>query len=125
MLHRIKNITFYSATADVWLSVSSDPYMNYTIHFITEKWELQSIALSTLFFPEDHNGENLSDAIKETLQSWNLDSKNQVCLTIDNSSDILRAVKKFLGWTHLPCFGDNLHPAIRHSLKDDTRIDRL
>ena len=124
VLHSIKNITFYSATTDMWSSVSSDPYMSYTIHFVTEKWELQSIALSTLFFPEDHNGENISDAIKETLQSWNLDSKNQVCLTTDNGSNILRAVKTILGWTHLPCFGHNLHLAIGHSWKDDTRIDR-
>ena len=124
LLHSIKNITFYSATADMWSSVSSDPYMSYTIHFVTEKWELQSIALSTLFFPEDHNGENISDAIKEPLQSWNLDSKNQVCLTTDNGSNILRALKTILGWTHLPCFGHNLHLAIGHSLKDDTRIDR-
>ena len=124
MLHSIKNIAFFSATTDMWSSVSSDPYMSYTIHYITEKWELQSIALSTLYFPEDHTGENLSDTIKETLQSWNLDSKNQVCLTTDNGSNILRAVKTILGWTHLPCFGHNLHLAIGHSLKDDTRIDR-
>ena len=73
MLQSIKNIAFFSATTDMWSSVSSDPYMSYTIHYITQKWELQSIALSTLYFPEDHTGENLSDAIKETLQSWNLD----------------------------------------------------
>ena len=67
---------------------------------------------------------NLSDAIKETLQSWNLDSKNQVHLTTDNGSNVLRAVKTILEWTHLPCFGHNLHLAIGHSLKDDTWIDR-
>ena len=124
VLHNIKNLKSYSATTDMWSSVNHDPYMSYTIHYITEEWELQSIALGTLYFPEDHTGENLSDAIKETLQSWNLDSKNQVCLTTDNGSNVLRAVKTILGWTHLPCFGHNLHLAIGHSLKDDTRIDR-
>ena len=108
----------------MWSSVNGDPYMSYTIHYITEEWELQSIALGTLYFPEDHTGENLSDAIKETLQSWNLDIKNQVCLTTDNGSNVLCTVKTILGWTHLPCFGHNLHLAIGHSLKDDTRINR-
>ena len=51
---------FSKIRSHMWSSVSSDPYMSYTIHFVTEKWELQSIALSTLFFPEDHNGENIS-----------------------------------------------------------------
>ena len=55
---------------------------------------------------------NLSDVIKETLQSWSLDNKNQVCLTTDNDGNILRAVKTILGWTHLPCFGHNLNLAI-------------
>ena len=108
----------------MWSSINGDPYMSYTIHYITEEWELRSTALGTLYFPEDHTSENLSEAIKETLQSWNLDSKNQVCLTTDNGSNILCAVKTILGWTHLPCFGHNLHLAIGHSLKDDTRIDR-
>ena len=80
VLHNIKNLKSYSATTDMWSSVNGDSYMSYTIHYITEEWELQSIALGTLYFPEDHTGENLSDAIKETLQSWNLDSKNQICL---------------------------------------------
>ena len=41
----------------MWSSVNGDPYMSYTIHYITEEWELQSIALGTLYFPEDHTGE--------------------------------------------------------------------
>ena len=54
--HNIKNLKFYSATTDMWSSINGDPYMSYTIHYITEEWELQSTALGTLYFPEDHNG---------------------------------------------------------------------
>lgn len=124
VLQNIRNLTFYSATTDMWSSINGDPYMSYTIHYITEEWELRSTALGTLYFPQNHTGENISDAIRETLESWKLDSKNQVCLTTDNGSNILCAVKTILGWTHLPCFGHNLHLAIGHSIKDDTRIDR-
>ena len=46
-----------------------------------------------------HNGENLAQAITDTLQSWGLESKNQVCLTTNNGSNILRAVKAILNWT--------------------------
>ena len=40
VLQSIKNLKFYSATTDVWSSINGDPYMNYTIHYITEEWEL-------------------------------------------------------------------------------------
>lgn len=39
VLHHIKNLKFYSATTDMWSS-NSDLYMSYTIHYITEEWEL-------------------------------------------------------------------------------------
>jgi len=82
--------------------------MSYTIH-ISKEWELSTFTLNTMYFPQDHNGENLADAIKDTLQAWELDSKNQVCLTNDNGSNILRAVSTILNWTHLPCFEHNLN----------------
>ena len=124
VLHTITNIQYFSATTDMWSSINGEPYMSYTIHYITEDFGLHSTALGTFYFPEDHTGENIADAIKETLHSWNLDKKNQVCITTDNGSNILCAVKTILGWTHLPCFGHNLHLAVRHSLKHDSRIDR-
>jgi len=124
VVHDIKNIEFYSATTDMWSSVNSDPYMSYTIHYVSKEWDLRSIALGTMYFPQDHNGENLAEAITDTLQSWGLDSNNQVCITTDNGSNILRAVKTILNWTHLPCFGHNLHLAIGNTLKDDGRVDR-
>ena len=40
VLQNIRNLTFYSATTDMWSSINGDPYMSYTIHYITEEWEL-------------------------------------------------------------------------------------
>ena len=89
MLYDIKNIEFYSATTDMWSSVNSDPYMSYTIHYVSKEWDLHSIALSTMCFPQD------------TLQSWGLDSNNQVCITTDNGINILQAVNTILNRTYL------------------------
>jgi len=47
-----------------------------------------------------------------------------VCITTDNGSNILRAIRTILNWTHLPCFGHNLHLTIGNALKDDGRVDR-
>ena len=46
--------------------------------------------------PEDHTGENIAAALRETLESWEIDVSNQVCLTTDNGSNtqyvLLKAV---------------------------------
>ena len=63
--------------------------MIYTIPYISKEWELSTFALNAMYFPQDHNGENLADAIKHTLKVWELYSKNQVCLTTNNGSNIL------------------------------------
>ena len=41
----------------------------------------------------------------------------QVCLTTDNGSNIVSAVRK-LEWQHLLCFGHNLHLAIGKAMND-------
>ena len=42
VLYNIKNLEFYSATTDMWSSINGDPYMSYTIYYVTEEWGLQS-----------------------------------------------------------------------------------
>ena len=37
VLNNIKNVNFCSATTDMWSSINGDPYMSYTIHYITEE----------------------------------------------------------------------------------------
>ena len=66
---------FYAATTDLWSSVTSAPYMSYTVHFIDQEWNLQSWCLQTLFVPQDHNANNLADVMEETVESWGLDPR--------------------------------------------------
>ena len=61
----LSNIKFFAGTTDLWSSVGLTPHLG--IHFIDEEWELQSIALSTSFLPQDHNASNIADALRETL----------------------------------------------------------
>ena len=40
--------------------------------------------LETLYLPKDHIAINIADALETILQSWNLKSEQQVCITTDN-----------------------------------------
>ena len=99
------------------------PYLNFTVHYISKDWKLHSKCLQTLFMPADHNGEYLAESLKSLLESWRLQESKQICLTTDNGSNLVRA-SHLLNWLHVPCFGHNLHLAITNTIKDDSRISR-
>ena len=121
--HEISQVQFFSATTDMWSSIGMPPYQSYTIHFIDDEWKLQARCLQTQFLPEDHTGANLAEAMSAALESWELSTQNQVCLTTDNGANIVCAAN-LLSWPRLSCFGHNLHLAITNSLKEDRRCTR-
>ena len=61
---------------DMWSSVTSAPYMSYTVHNIDPQCSLQSRCLKTLLVPQDYNTGNLADVRTETLTNWSLDPVN-------------------------------------------------
>ena len=93
------------------------------MHFIDRKRELKTRCVQTQFMPEDHTGEHLAEVMEATLDAWELNKCNQVCLTTDNGANIVNAGNR-LKWQRLPCFGHNLHLAITQALKDDHRCTR-
>ena len=101
-----------------------EPYLSYTVHFIGKDYKLHSRCLQTLYLPESHTGENLAEAIKGTLESWELDASKQTCLTSDNGKNIVCATVRHLGWPHLSCLGHNLHLAMGNAVKDDRHVSR-
>ena len=120
----VQSAYYFSSTTDMWSSSTMEPYLSYTVHFITNDWTLQSRCLQTLFVPKDHNADNLSEVLTETLAQWKLEVGRQVCITTDNGSNTLCATTVRLMWTQLSCFGHNLHLAVVNSIKDESRVQR-
>ena len=108
--------------SDLWSSIGLKPYLSYTVHYISPDWKLESKCLQTHFMPEDHTAENLGEALKTTLESWDLLPEKQVCITTDSGSNIVKATRD-LHWPRLACFGHNLHLAVSKAV-DDSRCSR-
>ena len=72
VLKGIQSAQFYSSTTDLWSSSICEPYMGFTVHYISDAWEIHSKCLQTLYFPESHTGENLCEGLCDTLKSWGL-----------------------------------------------------
>lgn len=119
----LTEVTHFSSTTDMWTSRAQDPYISFTIHYIDSNWDLQTHCLQTQYLPNDHTGEVIMDSLTETINNWNLDITNHVCITTDSGSNVIRACT-LLGWTRLSCFGHNLDLAIRKGL-EDRRVDRV
>ena len=73
----------FSGTTDLWSSSAMEPYLSYTIHYVTTSWEFRSYCLQDHYMPEDHTGMNLQDALSQTLLNWELDATKLVALTTD------------------------------------------
>ena len=120
----LRNMQYYSITTDMWSATGTmTSYMAVTVHYIDSEWILQSHCLQTVFVPEDHTAENLATALQEALESWALPENHLACVTTDNGSNIVAAIRS-LKWNRLSCFGHNLHLAITNSLRDDDRVTR-
>ena len=69
------DMNHFSGTTDLWSSSAMEPYLSYTIHYVTTTWELKSNCLQAHFMPEDHTGMNLQDALTPSLCNWELDDQ--------------------------------------------------
>ncbi|XP_039505675.1 E3 SUMO-protein ligase ZBED1-like [Pimephales promelas] len=116
--YELKKVKFYATTTDMWSSRTMEPYMSLTVHYIDENYEIKSRCLQTAYFPENHTGENIAQGLKEALASWGLCEDQQVSITTDNGSNIVKAVT-LNNWTRLQCFGHRLHLAIENAIKDE------
>lgn len=53
---------WFGATTDLWTSTGGggEPFMSFTVHYISSDWKLKSHCLETLYFPEDHIAEHIT-----------------------------------------------------------------
>ena len=112
-----QQFVYYAGTTDLWSSITSKPYLSYTIHFIDKNWNMCSKCLQTHYMPEAHTGINLQEVLTSLLDQWNLDSEKQVAITTDSGAYIKLACE-LLGWQRLSCFGHNLDLAVNKGLDD-------
>ena len=73
------------------------------MHFM-EDWEMKSACLQTSYFPQDHTGEHIAEALQEPLESWNLNPTGLVAVTTDNRSNTVKALQ-LTEWPRMQCFG--------------------
>lgn len=111
LVHEFKGIKFFSCTMDGWSSIAGDPYLSLTIHYINAEWQLVAKCLSTMYVPQSHTGDTLSDFVKETLDEYGLNKRDMAYITTDSAANNIAACRK-LSVERISCFGHILHNAL-------------
>jgi hypothetical protein len=110
----ISNAQHIALTSDTWTSRATENYMALTIHFVNDNWEIEQYTLQTKAFSESHTSENLAEALKLVVDEWDL-KRNYLlpCISPDNASNIIKAVKIAQFEKHIPCFAHTLNLATK------------
>ena len=118
VLPGLKEAKYISLTSDCWTSRVNQSYISITAYFLKVKsdWQFEHFVLESKKLPGSHTAEHLAEAIKECLIEWEIQDSQISCVTIDNASNIVKAVDQLLKWPHLPCFGHTLNLAVKASL---------
>ena len=72
--------------------------------------------IETKEFSEVHLGAMISEVLVEVLAEWNLNDKKLVVATMDNGSNIARAIP-LLGWHRISCFSHMLQLSVNKVIK--------
>ena len=72
---------------------------------------MKSACPQTSYFPQDHTGEHIAEALQEALKSWNLNQTGLVAVTTDNRTNVVKALQ-LTKWPRMDCFCHKHHLAI-------------
>ena len=120
----LQNATSISCTTDGWSSITAEPYVSLTVHFITPTWTLRTYCLRTIYLPDSHTADNIAMIIRNILSEFNLQISAVTSFTTDNGANMKAAIRK-LEITRIPCFGHILHNAINYSMKDQVAVQQM
>lgn len=120
----LKTASGISCTTDGWSSITTDPYLSLTVHFLTPSYVLRSYCLRTIYLPESHTAENVAAMLRSVLAEYDLHIQDVTTFTTDNGANMKAAIR-VLDVVRIPCFGHVLHNAINKSLEGEEKIGNM
>lgn len=116
MLSQTLKIPLFSFTTDLWSSVTMDPYISLTIHFIDNAFIMKAIVLENRYIPDSHTGINLSETLLQILEEWGLCKGEVASITTDSAANMIKMGTE-ANILRIPCFGHLLHNGVSKALK--------
>ena len=80
-------MAYYCAATDIWTSCATESFISFTLHYVTESFELKNWTLEVQKFSGKHTGRAIKNALIEVMRTWCLDIERLVVLVRDNASN--------------------------------------
>ena len=103
VLPGLKEAKYILLTSDCRTSRINQSCISITAHFLKVKsdWQFEHFVLESKELPGSHTAEHLAEAIKKSLKAWKILDSQISGVTIDNTSNIVKAIYQLLKWPHL------------------------
>ena len=104
-------IPAFSFTTDCWTSSAMDPYISFTLSYLSVDFSLHAVALENRPLSGSHTADVILDSLEKSMDSWNLPHEIPIFCVRDNGANIKAAIRKS-DWFDLACFAHTLQLAI-------------
>ena len=108
----LATVQYVAVTTDIWTSRATQAYITVTVHFLTDRWKMESKVLQTQEMPERHTGVHISERLLKASVEWKISDK-VVAVVRDNAANMVLASQFLEDWGDLPCFGHTLQLAVK------------
>lgn len=106
----------FTFTTDMWTSRAMDPYISFTLSYITDQFQLKTFALENKYFPGSHTAERILETLEKTMDEWSLPSQIPIFCVRDNGSNLKAAIRHSV-WYDVACFAHSLQLAIADAIR--------
>ena len=120
MLSSTKHIAL---SGDIWLSPTSGEHLYISAHFISNDWELKSVALGMIFLLNQITIDELAERLFQLVEKWQI--TNKVSCLVSSRNTKVSSAAKMRNWSHLCCFADSLNLAVKDSLRANEDLMQL
>ena len=100
-------------TSDTWSSRRHESYISFTVHYITETFEMKRHILGNYHFPGSPTSAAIKARLMEAMEEWNLPLTTiPIYIVTDNAKNFSGATNRTT-WSHVNCFAHTLQLAIQ------------
>lgn len=90
---RLHDASSVALTTDIWTSKATQAFATTTAHYLDGSWNLVSCVLETIHFPGSHTGIRISEQIKGSLTSYNIQPVQVSAVVHDEAANVILAGK--------------------------------
>jgi hypothetical protein len=104
----LKKVDFFAFTTDGWSSKKKKKaFISLTLHYLTRKFELETISLGIISADYEHNAVNLTDHLNKLLEQYGI--LNKVSIMVVDHASVMGSTCQSMGREFYGCFAHFLN----------------